>query len=159
MPPTLKVLDPTKNNATNLAAMRGKWKTAKDKHAEALKAKKITFSKDLGPMLDKRIGLYKTIMSFKTGDSIILARAQLNLLKANGKDILAAATSYQAKVHGMGNPAEEELTSVLRLIAKDAGQYDIDWVDNKFTSSAIAAEKKKAAEKAAKEKEKAKAKK
>ncbi len=155
MPSKLVVQDPTVNSAANVAALRAKWQGAKAKHAAALTAKKIAFSKGLGGMLDKRIGYYKTARAFKVGHSIVLARSNLNALKANGKTILATAKAYQGKIKGLGDPAEDELDDLLRIIARDAGQYDIDWVENKYTSSAIADEKKKAAEALAKAKAKA----
>ena len=94
--------------------------------------KKITFSKDLGPMLEKRVGLYKTPKSFKTGDSVLILKANLNTLKANGKDIKAAAESYQKKIVGLGDPAEKELRAVLATTIIDAGDFDINYVDAKL---------------------------
>jgi hypothetical protein len=146
------VLDLAKGTDAYMTGLRTKWKAAKEKHAAALAAKKITFGKDLGPMLDKRLALYKAFKSFKTGDFVVVARIQLNSLKSNGKDILSAANSYIAKVHGMGGPAETELTAILHTIAKDAGQYDIDYVAQKYESSAAAKAKEKAKLEAARKK-------
>jgi hypothetical protein len=127
-----KVIELDKITETYLTSLRTKWKTAKTKHDAALKAKKITFSKDLGPMLEKRVGLYKTIKAYKTGDSLLLIKANLNTLKANGKDIKAAAESYQKKIVGLGDPAETELRGVLSTIIRDAGDFDINYVDVKL---------------------------
>ena len=55
-----------------LISLRDRWKTAKAKHATALKAKKISFTKDLGPLLEKRPPLYKAIREWKAGDSLLL---------------------------------------------------------------------------------------
>jgi hypothetical protein len=155
MPLPIVVLDPTKTNETYMTKLHTDWTAAKNRHANEIEAKKVNFSKDLGPMLDKRHGLYRSVKNFKAGDSILIARSNLNTLKSNGKDIKAAADSYIRKVSVLSDEAEKDLAKVLRLISRDAGQYDIDYANNKFNGSANYEEKKKADAKAKKEREKA----
>jgi hypothetical protein len=115
-----------------ITSLRTKWKAAKTKHDAVLKTKKIAFAKDLGPMLEKRLNLYKTVKAYKTGDSVLILKANLNSIKTNGKDIKAAAESYQKKIVGLGDPAEKELHGVLGTIIKDAGDFDINYVNAKL---------------------------
>lgn len=128
----MPVIDLTKITDAYITSLRTKWKETKTKHDAVLKAKKITFSKDLGPMLDKRLGYYQSIRKYKTGDSLLLVKSQLNTIKSNGKDIKAAAESYQTKIKGLGDPAEKELRAILTTIINDAGKFDIDYVDGKL---------------------------
>ena len=128
----MPVIDLTKITDAYISSLPTKWKAAKTKHDAALKAKKITFSKSLGAKLDKRPAMYKTVKKYKTGDSLLLIKAQLNSIKANGKEIKTAAESYQTKIKGLGDPAEKELRGVLATIIADAGKFDIDYVDGKL---------------------------
>ena len=113
---------------TFTAAARGKWKAAKTKHAAALKAKKITFGEDLGPLLDKRPPLYKTVRDWKAGASVKPVAAALKSIGANATKIETAVKSYQKKIVGLGNPAEKELKAVLDDILKEVVEVDREYV-------------------------------
>ncbi len=128
----MPVIDLTKITDAYISSLPTKWKAAKTKHDAALKAKKITFNKSLGSKLDKRLAWYKSIRKYKAGDSLLLVKAQLNSMKSNGKEIKTVAEAYQAKIKGMGDPAEKELRSILNTIISDAGKYDMDYVDGKL---------------------------
>ncbi len=105
-------------------ALRAKWKTAKDKHAAALKAKKIVFAQDLGPLLDKRPPLYKAIRDWKAGSSLAAVKGKYDAIKANAKLIESVVKAYQKKITGLGDPAEKELSAVLADIQSDAVEVD-----------------------------------
>ena len=126
------VLDLTKQTQTYLGSLRPKWKAAKTKHAAALKAKKIDFKKNLGDKLEKRKGHYKAIKAYQQGDSLLLIKGHLDALKSNGKEIVTVAKAYQKKIVGLGGEAEEELNAVLATLIKDAGEYDINFVNGKL---------------------------
>ena len=129
------VIDLTKNTDAYMTSLRTQWQEAKADYAATLEAKKITFSKGLGHMLDRRLALYKPIHAYRPGNSLLIIKGQLNSLKANGKAIKEAATAYQARIKGLGGPAEQELRTILDTIIKDAGQYDIDYVAYKLSGA------------------------
>jgi hypothetical protein len=114
-----------------LAAARGKWKTLKDKHAAALKAKKITFKEDLGPLLDKRPPLYKTVRSWKAGGSLSPVKAAMKSIASNAKEIETVVKSYKVKIVGLGDPAEKELRKALDDMLSDVVKVDTDYVKAK----------------------------
>jgi hypothetical protein len=126
------LIDLTKQTQTYLSSLHPKWKAAKTKHAAALKAKKIDFNKNLGAKLDKRKGHYKAIKAYKEGGSLLLIKSHLDALKTNGKEIVSVAKSYQKKIAGLGGEAEDELNAVLAALIKDAGEYDINFVNGKL---------------------------
>jgi hypothetical protein len=111
-----------------VAAQRGKWQAVKTKHAAAIKAKKINFNKNLGALLDKRKGLYKSIRAWKKGDSLLGVRANLSTLKANAKQIETIVKAYQKAITGLGDPAEKELRQALTKIQNEVVQVDIAFV-------------------------------
>ena len=110
-----------------LKSLRDRWKTVKAKHADALKAKKITFAKDLGPLLDKRPPLYKAIRAWKQGDSLLVIKSKYTAIVSNAKELKTTIASYQKKIVGLGDPAEEELNEVLTQLLRDAVKVDEDY--------------------------------
>ncbi|MCC7361016.1 MAG: hypothetical protein IT317_16145 [Anaerolineales bacterium] len=110
-----------------LKAQRERWKTAKAKHAGALKAKKITFSKDLGPLLDKRPPLYKAIREWKGGGSLATVKAKYVAIKANAKEIETAIKAYQKQIKGLGGEAEKDLGALLSALLSDVVKVDYDY--------------------------------
>jgi hypothetical protein len=84
---------------------------------------------------------------------------KLTALKTNGKSITTAVTSYLGRVHGMGDPAEHELTALLHKIDTEAGKYDVGYVNQKVESARLAEVRRKEKVKAdeAKRKQRAKA--
>lgn len=108
-------------------ALRVKWKTVKDKHAAALKAKGVVFGQDLGPLLDKRPALYKAIRDWKPGGALATVKAKYKAINANAKEIERAVKAYQKKIKGLGNPAEAELGAALSALLSDAVQVDYDY--------------------------------
>jgi hypothetical protein len=129
----MPVLDLKHMETDRLKALPVKWRNAKKEHAAALKAKKVSFSKGLGKLLDKRPSLYAPFKtkSLKITKPLIIVRGELNSIKSNGKSILEAVKSYQAKIKGLGGEAEKDLNSALVDI-KQAAQFDVDYVNAKL---------------------------
>lgn len=114
-----------------VAAQRGKWQAVKTKHAAALKAKKINFSKGLGGLLDKRKGLYKSIRAWKPGTPLLGVRANLSTLKSNAKQIETIVKAYEKAITGLGDPAEKELRQALGKIQREVVKVDLGFVESK----------------------------
>ena len=123
----MPVVDLDRITPEYLKSLRDRWKTVKTKHAEALKAGKITFAKDLGPLLDKRPPLYKAIRSWKQGDSLLIIKSKYTEIASNAKELKTTIASYQRKIAGLGGEAEEELSEELTKLLRDAVKVDEDY--------------------------------
>jgi hypothetical protein len=92
---------------------RTEWHKLKDKHAAALKAKKIVFDKDLGPLLDKLHELR---------DKMDLASKKT--AKEHAKKAAGIVDTYLTRVQGkLGGPEEKELRSRLLLIQSSVNSF------------------------------------
>lgn len=85
---------------------RLQWKDLKDKHAKAIRDKKIVFRKELGPTLDKMVQKIKK-EGPKAGSDL-------------AEDVIDICDAYQKAIKGMGDPAERELRERLGMIKAKA---------------------------------------
>src|SRR5262245_50869370 len=86
------------------AGLREKWTDLKGKYAAVLLSNEVKFDKKLGPMLDKRAKLIKTLRGYESKVAVGLVKAQLISLKSNTNSFEAAVTTYLDRVDNLGNP-------------------------------------------------------
>lgn len=107
--------------------MRSDWQTLKSKYAEVLTRKQVKFDKKLGPMLDKRAKIIKSVQGYTAPATIVIVKPLLSSLKSNAKALTAASAAYLERVDDLPNPAKNALTTFLNRV-RIAAESDTDWI-------------------------------
>jgi hypothetical protein len=126
--------------------LRAAWQKAKARYAPELAAKRIDFSKGLGPALDKWSVSYKTFnksrFSLARGNALwtklqpvaqARIKSEAKALQTDARAVAKAAGKYLAAVEALGDPdndddpghqARKDLTTILTKIAQRAADHD-----------------------------------
>jgi hypothetical protein len=126
--------------------LRAAWQKAKARYAPELAAKRIDFSKGLGPALDKWAVSYKAFnksrFTLARGNALwtklqpvaqARIKSEAKALQTDARAVAKAAGKYLAAVAALGNPENEDdpahqaradLTTILTKIAERAEGHD-----------------------------------
>lgn len=95
---------------------RRSWKAAKDKHSSVIRAQKITFKSDLGPIVDK---MYDWFNKPLRTPSMMEQEENEKQAKKYAEQAAPVVHDYLEKIKALPDPAKRELKAELDLIHAD----------------------------------------